>query len=117
MLYLYIILIHMKEYTIYCTPGQTKRAFRLGAPIAVNAITDEPMLIYTAEQMIGWLEGNGILDIVISRNMSPTTFGYTVWFTCNSFEQERHQFDTRQDATLAAIDIALDYLINKNKQS
>lgn len=62
----------MNKYTIYCTPEQTKKALELGAPIkecgyyfkkqiGCNTISDTDLhIIPTAEQMIGWLEENGI---------------------------------------------------------
>lgn len=111
----------MNRYTIYCTPEQIKRALELGAPIEVDfqfnfktaIINRIAYIVPTAEQMIGWLEENGILDIVISRRMSPKTYGYTVWFSENTFVQEKHSFTSRREATLVAIDVALEYLENQ----
>lgn len=54
----------MERYTIYCTKDQTRKAFKLGAPLQygdqgkeVVYIEDEGyMKIPTAGQMCGWLE-------------------------------------------------------------
>ena len=48
----------MNQYTIYCTPEQTKKALKLGAPIEYQL--KGAFKIPTAEQMIGWLEEQGI---------------------------------------------------------
>lgn len=124
----------MDKYTIFCTPEQTKKALCLGALIDIKygSIRHRPSLeelkylfayneywhvIPTAEQMIGWLEENGILDIVISRRMSPKTYGYTVWFSENTFVQEKHSFNSRREATLVAITVALEHLENNKQQT
>lgn len=125
----------MKKYTIYCTPEQTRKAIKLGAPIkecgyyykqkiGCETISDTDLrIIPTAEQMRGWLmdklcaktfqtkhyslrdiEGYGYLiigkDCVIER--APVLNGR--WLLCSD-----------REATLAAIDAALEYLINNKK--
>lgn len=104
----------MKHYTIYCTPEQTKKALELGAPIERDGYEDRPYvyidgayLIPTTEQMIGWLEGQGIhVDICYE---SDNRFYYV--FDFDDFVSDF--YPTRKEATLAAIDAALGYLINK----
>lgn len=64
----------ISDYTIYCTPEQTRKALELGAPLyklsmsvedshlrdkSIRINTDEELIDYaipTAEEMIGWLE-------------------------------------------------------------
>lgn len=69
------------------------------------------ILCPTAEQMLGWLEEQGILiDIhfyCVSWDMrTRTKTGHII--------SQKMSIDSRQEATLGAIDAALDYLI-KNK--
>lgn len=105
----------MDKYTIYCTAEQTKKAFKLGAPINVSSLVTgqygEPHAEYitylnpTAEQMIGWLEEHGfVIEIILSdEEEHPWTFAMNkVKDVC--------VYDTRKEATLAAIDAALEYL-------
>lgn len=116
----------MNRYTIYCTEEQTKKALELGAPIEqykaayvselfpycveykddVRVVTVYP----TAEQMIGWLEEQeNIAEICIKR--------YGNWRYEIYIEPYHHQeeggFLSRKEATLAAIDKALEYLSKK----
>lgn len=116
----------MNQYTIHCTEEQTKKAFELGAPIVTLPNYEEfkgfpfvrckngneyPCQIPTAEQMIGWLEKQNIL-IEYTRFMGK--------YACRLLELhdngERNLHiqtigSSRQEATLNAIDAALDYLI------
>ena len=53
----------MEKYTIYCTEAQTKKALELGAPIQTIKKPQYSVGLIakvTAEQMIGWLEEQGI---------------------------------------------------------
>lgn len=131
----------MERYKIFCTESQTKKAFELGAPLS-NFITEEESrklitiakskneikeyeeelnkyhqtiigdrvyYIPTAEQMIYWLEEQGItIDNVKC---------YTGWcaraYTDDDVNLNKGRFFSRKEATLAAIDAALDYLIDK----
>lgn len=120
----------MEQYTIYCTTEQTVKALELGAPIIVTSNhsdvankeyyevyhyesrTTTAIVLPTAEQMIGWLEEQDIaLDI-------------HTYFSGDSGKIDHYQFtvtdlkrvfigtySSRKEATLAAIDAALDYLI------
>lgn len=117
----------MNEYIIYCTKEQTKKALELGAPIEMDShshgmpyIQDKTnfFICPTAEQMIGWLEKQGLWEIQITRK-----WGYNGWYfyLYNSMGNDLVDFETaylsRKGATLAAIDEALEYLnlINKKK--
>lgn len=103
----------MNSYTICCTSEQAKKALELGAPI----ITCEnkrkntlDIVIPTAEQMIGWLEEqDGIISVEI-RKYSKWCYQIAIYDA--SYDISR-MFKTRKEATLAAIDVALEYLNNK----
>lgn len=114
----------MERYTIYCTEEQTRKALELGAPIKTISY-DPPVppptgwVIYknncckppTAEQMIGWLEGRYI-DCFVGKQLNQR-FVATVCIHEELIYSK--QYPSRQEATLAAIDAALDYL-SKNKK-
>lgn len=128
----------MNEYIIYCTETQTKKAFELGAPIESidehcatyiqkeHGIHDAPnwryLLCPTAEQMIGWLEEQGI-----SVFCEPEPYkGNRIWiakvYNINSPSNFHSynclywkEFNTSKEATLEAIGAALEYLINNKK--
>ena len=121
----------MNNYTIYCTEEQAKKALELGAPIHKNVITccyTEPwgyeeefeketdeLILPTAEQMVNWLEEQNV-NVTISNVGS---YICSVWRNASNgikyFNFTNNSFSTRAEATLAAIDAALDYLIkNKN---
>lgn len=126
----------MNQYTIYCTPEQTKNALELGAPIYT---TNEHLFrhphewkywvevdiqgnfyaakIPTAEQMIGWLEEQRVL-IEIYYNSTYRHYNY-----CKKYggrgnwgralhDSYTQGFPSRKEATLAAIDEVLKYLKN-----
>lgn len=110
----------MNRYEIRCTPEQTKKALELGAPIETlqydstivkTVITFKGFaIIPTAEQMIGWLEEQGIL--------TETAAGMTKWYGYAHNGKRyinREGYSSRKEATLAAIDAALDYLDKQNK--
>lgn len=119
----------MNQYTIYCTKEQTRKALELGAPI--ERITcyvkgycpqrtikiedaDKPYYCYfpTAEQIIGWLEEQGI----------TIDFEICIDCHCSIYDHNRFEFvdiiikNTRKEATLVAIDATLDYLMNNKKR-
>lgn len=114
----------MEQYTIYCTEEQTRKALDLGAPITSyeNAfistavphfsvgIDDKNWVEYicpTAERMIGWLETKVELGLHVWRGKDY--YGFSLW---DGVEEIKYRVDlaTRKEATLAAIDEALDYL-------
>lgn len=120
----------MNKYIIYCTPEQTKIALNLGAPIAQtdNRFDDEifsPIYkdngkwiyadIPTAEQMLGWLEEQGIMfNIAVNPfNEFKVILSKAGDFLNNIANIKWNK--SRREATLAAIDAALEYLSNNKK--
>lgn len=115
----------MDNYTILCTEAQTKKSLELGAPIdefcgfRPAAYIDGILYdIPTAEQMMGWLRNEGIhLSILYSRFRDL----YNV--QCFEFDDVYIRDDdgaikyfiSYKQATLAAIDVALEYLTNNKK--
>lgn len=112
------------EYTIRCTAEQAKKALELGASIEFEQTfcynwkdgkrepypdieTDkdgEPILIKpTSEQMIGWLEDQGL-------NFEGSSYYMSV--EIKNGERIGIYSGTRKSSTLAAIDAALEYLSN-----
>lgn len=124
----------MNKYIIYCTPEQTREALKLGACLEEIAYpeqneefiqTDNYRLyrIPTAEEMIGWLEERGFIVEVSFRGTDEPNkqgnkifiyhlFDYSEWEELNPLS---NMYKSRQEATLAAIDAALEYLINNKK--
>lgn len=112
----------LSDYSIYCTESQTRKAMELGAPIEPQTPStlidtlcafcgDGMYIIPTAEQLIGWLEEQGILI--------ETAAGMTKWYGyAHNGKQyiNREGYSSRKEATLAAIDAALNYL-NKNEKN
>lgn len=109
----------ISDYTIYCTPEQTKKALELGTPIPNHKLDNHyaenlPKLWFykdgncyqktTAEQMIGWLRSKGM-----KFYFNDIT---TLWqVVCN------HKIigqGCSENKELAAIDIALEYLSNNH---
>lgn len=107
----------MEEYTILCTPEQTKKALKLGAPIEKLSlrifINEERYKNPTAEQMIGWLEEQDIEDIEIGNYVTTGSWHYAVFMKGKHSHFAEDKFASRKQATLAAIDAALEYLSNK----
>lgn len=126
---------NMNRYTIYCTEAQTKKAFNLGAPIMQykSAYISESVphcveyeggtrivtVFPTAEQMIGWLEEQGILcDVFPTGDYGNDGFGMRIMIKAkrlNRFESDAITYSSRKEATIAAIDAALEYL-SRNKK-
>lgn len=116
----------MNRYQIFCTPEQTKKALELGAPIKAATFTrpgDGKKVVEigeynlysipTAEQMIGWIEEQGsITDIGIYLVFQ---WGYYIYNGKYCIKNNNGKYLTRKEATLAAIDAALEYLSNNNK--
>ena len=127
----------MNKYTIYCTEAQTKKAFELGAPIEESPMIDiirneignrclrcgSNVCWYpTAEQMIGWLRKEYNIHIRIDCEGSKN---YVVQLqfinSSKDIDIENHNYkgiighrgySSAPEATLAAIDAALEYLTN-----
>lgn len=103
----------ISDYTIYCTEKQTKKALELGAPIEyANNDYNESLspiekglyaIIPTAEQMIGWLEEQGLLFQTTKIGTLVLKEDNRVLKVCTG---------SRKEATLAAIDKALEYLVD-----
>lgn len=122
----------MNRYTIYCTPEQTKKALELGAPIRFASINDirlgryietecdkETYEIPTAVQMVGWLNIEKKIFVEVRPYVSichEDKYDSTLINLCNG-----HMLNVKQgcnnskEATLAAIDVALEYLTNNKK--
>lgn len=120
----------MYQYTNYCTEEQTKKALELGAPIYTapyfsvliyevrNFFVKDDTCYYfpTTEQMINWLEEQGV---VITISNFHNEYGYSVSKFENNFDESiaYHSAidsnNSRKEATLAAIDAALEFLISK----
>lgn len=115
----------MDRYTINCTPEQTKKALELGAPIDHSGVPFEDLeslgyseyyksiiygIIPTAEEMIGWLRSKGFRFKI--DELSDITPAYRVKF---GYWYRNGQSSNPKEATLAAIDAALEYLINNKK--
>lgn len=119
----------MINYTIYCTETQTHKALELGAPIEVGRkgnryfnikiqtyydnVKKSTIYIPTAEQMIGWLEDQGIWIHFCKPNQRPNLLSFSVSNINEPFRREfvGGEYSSRRDATLTAIDAALDYLV------
>lgn len=118
----------MRRYTIYCTEEQTRKALKLGAPIfsVKNAFTSKDIphfnignekdwvlyIIPTAEQMIGWLEEQGLLVSILYGYEVSDKWAYDIDGE-EYFDYKSGEYNSRKEATLAAIDAALEYLQKK----
>lgn len=127
----------MDKYIIYCTEKQVKKALNLGAPIetykpiiinskAGGSFTTPTIETVTAEQMLGWVEEQGILMQIEPINgmhyywllsikeltEEPNRYSWVTQYVTPNYEE----IPSRRDATLAAIDAALDYLIKANEK-
>lgn len=124
----------MNRYKDYYTEEQTKKAFELGAPIGVLYTKDDYQqkiptysnkgefvnynyFVPTTEEMIGWLEAQGIL--VLPEPSQDKFYGtYSLkredgyWFNRIFL---KGLYPSRKEATLVAIDAALDYLKENKK--
>ena len=117
----------MNKYTICCSEEQTHKALNLGAPIKKAETRydlyneryffiddeDKATIIPTAEEMIGWLEEK-IYHIVVVKNKNGTWF-YMIYCENSLIHEIKSDYTTRKEATLAAIDAALEYLENLNR--
>lgn len=111
----------MDRYIILCTEKQTQKALELGAPlfrlygtgcsdyIDMIVISDtEAYTIPTTDQMIGWLEERGfVVEIILSDDEENT------WTFVINKVRDVYVYGNRKDATLEAIDVALDYMMKQ----
>ena len=124
----------MDRYTIYCTPEQTRKALELGAPIELESEyynptehdfkLDNPIpcesftngYYYakcpTAEEMIGWLEEQGLHIYTEWSWYGQVTIW--VWYNPEKEHIYTSKANSRQVATLTAIDATLKYLNSSN---
>lgn len=119
----------ISDYTIYCTEEQTGKAVELGAPInnSYYGICCDPTekigligenhyaIIPTAEQMISWLEKEKSISVEVSRQYGINKYCYYIFDNYgNDIEslESKIKFNSRKDAVLAGIDIALKYITN-----
>lgn len=116
----------MNRYTIYCTEAQTKKAVELSAPVEIcnERIINIPPRVYiknkhewyklpTAEQMLLWLEENNIHVCIMTHDLGTCGFCYD--FEINDFLYPEIVKKSRREATIAAIDAALEFLSNNKK--
>lgn len=109
----------ISDYTIHCTEEQTKKALNLGAQIDTQEYIGGELPVDwfgednkcykkpTAEQMIGFLEGRGdIKNIVIDKTDG---WQYVIWENNGYGIFSDAKYHSRTEATLAAIDNALEY--------
>lgn len=118
----------MSDYTIYCTEQQTRKALELCAPINFNKVGEGLPSHYfisrekkgyyeipTAEQMIGWLEEH-IDNIEVLKNNNGK-WVYLFYPTQSSRVYEsKDKFLSRKEATIAAIDLVLEYLTKAKEE-
>lgn len=112
----------MSDYTIFCTREQTYKAIELGAPITKDAgagFRYEEFPNPTAEQMIGWLRGKGVSAKANALSWDDE-HNYAPFFQVHEIKSRRELLfgwrKSYEEATLAAIDAALDYLEQQTKQ-
>lgn len=103
----------MNEYTIYCNPIQTRKALELGAPIhyVIGGSIWKDRKKYlepTTEELMGWLREEKNIFFAIKK------VGECNYVTIGDLKL-RKSYDTYKEAILAAIDAALEYLINNKK--
>lgn len=101
----------MERYIIQCTEEQIKKALELGAPIEDDGSF---LSLPTAEEMLGWLEEQYFNEIHVEQN-ARKTWSYIMYDKKDNCIDEQYGYTTRKEATLAAIDAALEYL-TKNKE-
>ena len=114
----------MNKYTIYCTEEQTRKALELGAPIEKHYKGTDGLTRYyedvipTAEEMIGWIEEQGILVDTSAAFLHTNTpsYLYRIGFRFNDYVSDVVDYPSRKEATLAAIDAALEYLSRNKKE-
>lgn len=125
----------MNRYTIYCTEEQTRKALELGATIKNlenikgryestldSFLIDNVVYIKpTAEQMRGWLMDKLKATTFANKHYSccdKEGFGFLIIsaecvLEIDASDNGRWLLSSDKEATLAAIDAALEYLSNK----
>lgn len=118
----------MDKYTIRCSEQQTRKALELGAPIDFFEENDENneyaihvgqglyAIIPTTEQMINWLEDGFFREVNVQE--FANYWEYSLYTSSDDVvDSHIRHFRSRKEATLAAIDAALNYLINQKTNS
>lgn len=116
----------MEKYSIFCSEEQTRKAMALGAPIRKKVYPIEILnkcnlfshhgqirIIPTTEEMIGWLEEQKTIT-AINIDYYVTGNAWACWIKFKEGTLNKQDFSSRKEATLAAIDAALDYLEKQN---
>lgn len=121
----------MKRYSIYCTESQVKQAFELGAPIIADTqeikfagrnglpFDIDRVVIPTTEQMLCWLEEQGLRFMIGSKqdNYDCISYGCVIRHKDSSdVIYIKSHITSRKEVTIAAIDAALDYLIKERNK-
>lgn len=116
----------MQDYTVYCTEEHTRRAYALGAPLETSdrlcGWTQHSIIIMehndpvfvripTTQQMIGWLREKSIIILPFWK----TGIQYAIFVICNmgndiDYIDETEMPYKEQQAELAAIDVAMNYI-------
>ena len=110
----------MNNYTIYCSKEQTKRAYKLGAPIEEVCTCESPHEYYvreglfivapTAEQMRGWLRSKGLHIQMMIYGWSSFRAELFKIDSYNDAERIGEAINSYEKSLLAMIDVALDVL-------
>lgn len=99
------------NYEVYCTPKQSDKAFDLGMPFETN-------IIPTVEQMIDWLETQGIhiythkVKAVLCPNYRTCI---AIWDMNNYNTIFQGDHISSKEVVLKGIDVTLEYLSNQKK--
>lgn len=119
----------ISDYTIYCTESQVRKALELNVPIEnvyYNVVTKEALKRYnlvmiggreykipTVEQMIGWLRYKNI-HIVVHKDVVDkwSAYGHNIEPIEFTVFDRLIGFNSYEEATLAAIDAALNHLVD-----
>lgn len=108
----------ISDYTLYCTIEQTRMALELGAQIQivssvlhsnnikVVSVSNGFAIIPTAEQMCNWLRKEKNIFF------TPKKVGDNNYVLIGDLKHFQ-TYDSYEEAILAGIDIALEYLSNK----
>lgn len=127
----------ISDYSIYCSEEQTRKALELGAPIITtskeasmffcaahpktfiskgvkNSNKEFTCAMPTAEQMISWLEEQKETSFDVYEIYNGWTYNIIYGHSDANAVSVIH-YDSRKEATLAAIDAALEYLTNNKK--
>lgn len=119
----------MEEFTIYCTPEQTRKALELGAPLnscyhngdfqnTIKIGSLHYVEVPTAEQMINWLriKHKVFCNVIDEYSHGIENFIYYIEVNKghNDIFRSRHEYELSHDkAVMCVINLALKYLSDK----